>query len=878
MHIFFKNRSFPIIFLVFAISLIVGCGGTSSNTNISPGPGDNGNPLDYGRIKGTVSGDSSIKLEGAVVETYQAQATTASDGTYLLGPVPAGDYRVIARATGYTPSVKENVRILPGQITENIDFTLSSQVASFSPDFAVLALVPAMGTDGDIVSVFCRGCGKIQGQVTFNGKQATVLDWNSKSDDRILVQVPSEVESGPVKVVISGESSHETQPISFTGKPVILQATPSISRGNGKVVLNGRNFNLITNFNKVKLGNDTCTVLSASSSSSLTVQLPQTAKTGIISIRIESDLYQLDGISNILVTIEPQVVYMAPKRSIPGVPITVYGYNFGTDKNSVKISFGGHLIHSNELTSVTDNKIIFNAPDNSVLAAGSSAEVKVMVNDSQSNGITYTAYNTTNVTLSDYGIYDFNAISTGGTLRLASLKETDKIAFVSVLSGDGVQDLDGNFTYIVSSYLGGNFTPIPNLPTNLKAQEINSPESSYPLNPNSYSTNKNIRAALTDPASMTMEFYVRDFNTATPWDPANDVIATATIKATGTNVLVYADVENSGLTDANFAEIAQIFDTVYSTIATACTDGITNPPEGNIDAQPRIALMVTPKINVIMDSSGEAPVAYFDNRDKDPAAQNSAGTEIIYANSEIFKTNKDDFKGGIAQILQNMIYFNQKGDEGVPYLNMGLSAFARQEIGLGFKQNDSRSVAWVANYLKFSDQVSLNHWPDAPQKAHYGMAYLFNQYLFDRCKGYNAIRVLEKKNGAIGLVDIDTNIIRGGLADPPSPSIRQFFHDFCLALYCDDLGLPTNFTGYNAVTHQFKNINIRTNTSDAKGLKGVGLNDAPAPNRHYSIKGYGCHLLEYGRGNGGDLEVTFSATPSAGDFKTWVIYYSTATP
>ncbi|NCB40940.1 MAG: carboxypeptidase regulatory-like domain-containing protein, partial [Erysipelotrichia bacterium] len=163
-----------VLFFALTVILTTGCGGTSSSKNLSAGPSPIVDDLESGRIKGTVT--SSVTgniIKGAIVETFEKQAVAGEDGAYLLGPLPAGDYRVIARASGYEPIVKDDVRVIAGRITENVDYKLNTQVASYSPDFAVLAVLPYLGTDGDEVTIYCRGCGSEKGRVTFNGKDAT---------------------------------------------------------------------------------------------------------------------------------------------------------------------------------------------------------------------------------------------------------------------------------------------------------------------------------------------------------------------------------------------------------------------------------------------------------------------------------------------------------------------------------------------------------------------------------------------------------------------------------------------------------------------------------------------------------------------------------
>jgi hypothetical protein len=869
-----KKIPFFFLFLIISVCLFTGCGGTSSSTSLPSGQDGDGNNLDHGRIQGTIIASSTGNIiPGAVVETFQSQAISGEDGRYLLGPLAAGDYRLVVRASGYSPQIKEGVRVFPGKISENHNFAMSSEAASYDPEFSVLAILPELGTDGDMISVFCRGCGAQSGRVTFNGKDAQILDWNSQLDDKIQVRVPAEVESGPVKVIINGENSKEVQPRIFIARPVILRAEPAIAQGDQIITLYGRNFNEISQFNKVRLADLLCTTVSVSNTKTMQVKLPQVARTGKLSIRIESNEYQLDGFSEVTVTIKPELVHLTPKRSIPGVPLTLYGYNFGDDKSIVKVLFGGHIIQPNDFLSFSDTSLSFSVPDNSVLAADQSAEVRVQVNESQSNPLVYTAYNRINNTISGYGIYQFANVSSGQTLHLESLKPSDRIVFLTVLSGNGDLDLGDDYFFNITAFLGGNFTPIPDLPGSIREIAVRATDLTATQSGISIKKRPNIRAALTEPASATLELYVRDFTAADPWNAENDILATATLMATDSNSLVYFDIETSGLQNTDAIFIRDNFYSIYETIATACWDGISVPPEGNIDAQPRIALMVSPKLN---DTSGaETIAAYFDVRDKDPAATNSAGSEILYLNSEAYKDNKSDFYGGLAQALSFMIYFNQKSFEGTAWQSQGLATFARQEAGYGYLQGDTRALNWVSQYLQYPEMVSLNHWSAAPTYYDYGMAYLFTQYLFDRCGEYNAIKMLEKMNGAVGLVDVDNNIIRAGMANPPATSIREFFHDFCLALFCDNLGLPDSFTGYDKEAHQFKSIDLRNSFSGVDGLKGIAFNENPVLNSVLSLKGYGCRMIDYPRGNWGDLEVTIDSTPSAGDFRIWVIYYST---
>lgn len=875
-----------LVLLTVAVStfLIAGCSGISKSKTLSTGPSQTYDDLEAGRIQGTILVDANgSPLKGAVIETFEKQAVADETGQYLLGPIPAGDYRIIARASGYSLGVKDDVRVLSGRITENVNFRLPAQTDAHAPDFSVMALVPFYGTDGDTITVYCKGCGKTKGQVTFNGKTGNIIDWNSQLDDRIVVQTPAEVETGPVRVIINGETSKEAQPLQFIGKPIILSAEPVIAQSGQLINVYGRNFNPIDRFNRVKLKDKDCMVTAVINEKALQVQLPINAQTGLLSIRIESNEYQLDGISSQIITIKPILVHISPKRAIPGVPLTLYGYNFGDNRDNVKVLFGTYEVAVTANDTFSDNKIIIKVPDTTVLAPGATTDVKIKVNDATSNALSFTAYNTANTTLSAYGMYDFSSasVSSGGTLRIASLAPTDRIAFLSVLSGDGTQDLDGDFYYSFTGYLGGNFDLIPVLPGSMRAS---TGRARLPLQTSNSSlvgpyvtAAASVRAALNEPASPTISLYLRNYSSADPGDYNNDILATATLKASSTQALVYYDDTLTGLTDTDAAAIAEEFDRIYANLATACWDGLTRPPEGNIDDQPRIAIVVTPTLDAYRTTDGKMLVTSFDPRDKDPNQPHSAGTEMIYANPVGYTQNRADFYGFLAHSLSTMMYLNQKAAEATPWQNAGIGVFARQVAGYGFTQSDPQVVSYVSQYLQNSETVSLNHWPEDRTDAHYGMQYLFTQYLFDHCGGYSAISQLEKTdpvNQYSGLQDVNNDLVTGAYTDFPKVSMRDFFHNFCKALYCDDLGLINGFTGYNQERHQFKNINLRGKVSGIDGLRGMPLGEAPVTSRIMPIKGYGCSVIEYSQGNWGDLEVTIDAMPSAGAFKTWVIYYS----
>jgi len=369
----------------------------------------------------------------------------------------------------------------------------------------------------------------------------------------------------------------------------------------------------------------------------------------------------------------------------------------------------------------------------------------------------------------------------------------------------------------------------------------------------------------------TASFWVPNLSSSNPNDPNNDRPATATFLTEGASCLVYLDDADIGLiSSTGTAEIANWFDAVYPIVSSNLTFGVGVPPyEGNIDAQSKIVLLVTPKID--NGKSGELQkLAYFFPRDKNPGQTHSAGTELIYVLDQAYLNNKDNLKGALAHELHRMIYYNQKGNEGTRWIEEGLSLLAQDFAGFGFKQNIQFPVAFVSAFLQNSSKVSLNNYPDDTnlKAENIGMSYLFIEYLFEKCGGVQAIKKLHTQNGYSGLNDI-INVLNTSIPVPPNGEARliKFFNDFSLALYCDDIATSTIPADY-----RFDNISLRTGMSGINGLRNISLTENPILSKSFSILGFTCDVIEYTGGNNGDIYFVRHLVPTEGNFKSWIIY------
>jgi hypothetical protein len=855
---------------IFLVVLMSGCGGTNpTSTTIGGSPV----ALDSGGIQGTVSA-SGTPFPGAFVETADRQTQTGSGGAYLLYPLPAGNYRVTARSPGLDPAVKENIRVNAGAITENIGFALSSAVASVAKNFEVLSIVPFYGTDGDELTVLAKGIGTTPGKVMIGTKEAFIMEWNIANDGQIRIRLPAEIETGDVKIILNGQSSQESPPVRFIARPVALEARPGFAKPGSMISLIGRNFFPIVNFNRVSINGLACEVLADSTTTKLNILLPNNAQTGVYQIKVVTDQFQLDGISSATLTIPPELIFLSPQRSIPGITLSLYGNNFGANKSFVQVFLGDKkVITGDEILTFSDKKLTIAAPPTSVVPAGTAIDISVGIGTQRTASFTWGSYDATQANLVNYGVYDLTAISPARTLKLARLAPKERLAFLSVLAANNNAALDGTYFYNVTALLGSNTTAVPSIArSTTAANRAFSRAFSLP------STFRSVAAGdapspgirwMAEPNPATATFMVKNLAAADPDNSENDQQASATFKATGTYCLVYVDNESTAvLTASDTDQIALNFDILYPKVRNAF--GVLNPPEGNVDAQSKIILLLTPKISNGKTSSLKS-LAYFNPRDKVSTQANSNGTEILYLYDRAYETEPDNLFGAISAELHRMMYFHQRGTEGVPWLEAGLGLYAQNVASYGFLQNQPFPHEQVLAYLQNPHEVSLNRWP-LPRSltpANFGLSYLFIQYLYERCGGVNSLKrlhTLRNDPNMTGLADINTYQLP--LPYGPGLNFVDFFNEFGLSMYCDG-----KTSTYLPSQYQFRDIQLTGGPSSLSGLRHLGFDDNPVIRKNFAIPGYGVDLLEYAGGNDGDVAFSIQAVPSEGTFKTWVLYY-----
>jgi hypothetical protein len=287
---------------------------------------------------------------------------------------------------------------------------------------------------------------------------------------------------------------------------------------------------------------------------------------------------------------------------------------------------------------------------------------------------------------------------------------------------------------------------------------------------------------------------------------------TATLKFQGTNIVIYVDnATPSGFTDEAIAALGPLFDRTLFPIGSVAFGGASD-----IDANGRIIVLMTPKVNALVSASECAEqgfiTGYFFGFDLASTGTNSNRGEVFYT---LVPDPTGQFScahavDDVEQIvpatfiheLQHMISYNQhvlvrNGEEEDVWLNEGLSLIAEElasryyedrypapsgrtnpdqlfpDSAQGFITNN---LIYAYNYLKESPDVSVTTFESSGTLEERGAAFLFLRWLLDQ-KGPDLARRLVQSN----LTGIQNVAARAG--EP----FEALFGDFAIAVYTDSL-------------------------------------------------------------------------------------------
>ena len=175
-----------------------------------------------------------------------------------------------------------------------------------------------------------------------------------------------------------------------------------------------------------------------------------------------------------------------------------------------------------------------------------------------------------------------------------------------------------------------------------------------------------------------------------------------------------------------------------------------------------------PRINLVFARLPGSAAGYFSGSDEEPAWVNefSAEREMIYVNSLAARPGTSYLSSVIAHEFCHMIQFNTRRRSAV-WFNEGQAQLCEQANG--FPVNHAQVFLHVPD-------TQLNDWSDLEaSQAHYGLSYLFLEFLRQQAGGDELIRAFMAK-GIDTPADMDAVLRQRG-----QPPLEELFGDFVAA-------------------------------------------------------------------------------------------------
>ena len=260
------------------------------------------------------------------------------------------------------------------------------------------------------------------------------------------------------------------------------------------------------------------------------------------------------------------------------------------------------------------------------------------------------------------------------------------------------------------------------------------------------------RTAPDEAVGATHEFWVYDFSAK------KNVKITATLRTMTDNAKWW--VQNDVTADAAaLGRSAQVFqDRIYPTDRRIFGEEWTPGIDGD------------PRIDILVARLPGAAAGYFSATDELPQWVNefSAEREMIYVNAMAARLGTDNLHSVLAHEFCHMIQFNKRKRSSI-WFDEGQAQLCERANGF--------SLGFERLYLQQPD-TQLDAWTDLDEGAaqHYGVAYLFLEYLRARSGGSYALINTLMSQGVDTVGDVDKALRAAGL-----PGFDEVFADFAAA-------------------------------------------------------------------------------------------------
>lgn len=173
-----------------------------------------------------------------------------------------------------------------GATTGKISVTVNGNTTTSTADFTVIYLPtittfsPTTGISGTAITITGTNFSTTLANniVKFNNVIATI---SAATTTTLTAIVPENATTGNITVEVNGQTT--TSPVNLTVLPTLIGFAPSVGAVGSEVIITGTGFDPLAANNTVTINNTNATVIAATSTS-LTVQVPAGATTGLIKV------------------------------------------------------------------------------------------------------------------------------------------------------------------------------------------------------------------------------------------------------------------------------------------------------------------------------------------------------------------------------------------------------------------------------------------------------------------------------------------------------------------------------------------------------------------------------------------------------------------
>ena len=289
---------------------------------------------------------------------------------------------VMAAAPTSASTTSLTVLVPSGAVTGSISVAVGGQTGTSSTDFTVTVPAPAL----PVVSSFSPTEGAVDTEVTITGvnfsatasenevrfRDVMAAAPTSATTTSLTVRVPSGAVTGSISVTVGGQTATSSSDFTVLGttpapdSPVVSSFSPTEGAVDTEVTITGVNFSATASENEVRFGGVMAAAPTSASTTSLTVAVPDGARTGRISVIVGGQT--ATSSSDFTVTVPasdpPVVSSFSPSEGEVDTEVTITGVNFSDVPSENKVRFGGELAASP--TSATTTSLVVLVPSGAV--------------------------------------------------------------------------------------------------------------------------------------------------------------------------------------------------------------------------------------------------------------------------------------------------------------------------------------------------------------------------------------------------------------------------------------------------------------------------------------------------------------------------------